>query len=866
MAVSTELGDADLELVQALLQTYQPDAAVFDEMLDEGGSIREAWRPFLQYFARLSTSERQAAAEQLARSLRDNRVTYIAQGDSQRAHRPWPLDLFPFVIAAHEWERLATGLAQRARLLNTILQDFYGDQRALREGKVPPGVVFGSPQFLRPCSRIPHKRDIHLHFLAFDVGRSPDGQWWVLGDRTEAPSGAGFALENRIVTSRCLPDLFEKQNVYRHAGFFREFNAFFLGLAEREDPLAVYLSRGPEKRTYFEHAYLARYLGFPVVQGSDLAVRANKLFLKTVEGLMPVDLVLRTVRSDMCDPLELNTESSIGVPGLLEAVRAGNVTIANTLGSGLVESAAFLSFLPGLSRYYLGEDLAIPSVATWWCGQPAERDYVLANIDRLVVRRVSATRSLLAAGGDGFVSAAGGASDVDRQQLIDDIMQRSHDFVGQESVSLSTAPVWESHGSCRAMPTVLRFYVAATANGYQVMPGALARASNQRSLASAWLAASDTTKDTWVLAQGPVDAYSLLAERDDAKVLRRGRPNLPSRAADSLFWLGRYVERADGALRLLRSLVMRLGGELGKSRHLASPERIISLLVSQKHLAARRGKRAVDAGISAVRRELWAVIFDPESRDGLATVLGHVHRNAESVRERLSVDAFRILGALTVVGPRDASAEMAADVENALEFLNTCIEHVAAFSGLVMENMTRSDGWRFLDLGRRLERIRTTIGLVLQLAARGKPEENGSLELLLELADSTMTYLNRYNSPPRLAQLIDLVFADESNPRSVIFQLETIGEHLQQLEHARAGQLLTRDRQIAIRQIGELRLIDVFAVADTESRFGTRPGLQRLCRQLEQGTEDLSNLVTHRYFSHSAPRRLGMAPGHGFDS
>ncbi|MDX1563460.1 MAG: circularly permuted type 2 ATP-grasp protein, partial [Gammaproteobacteria bacterium] len=587
------------------------------------------------------------------------------------------------------------------------------------------------------------------------------------------------------------------------------------------------------------------YLGFPVVEGSDLAVRNDRLFLKTVEGLRSVDLVLRSVRSEMCDPLELRTDSTIGVPGLLHAVRAGNVVVGNSLGSGLVESAALLSFLPGLSRYYLDQELTLPSVATWWCGQAPERDYVLKNIDQLVIRQISTTRSMLASGQDGRV--AEGELAADRQKLINQLNHRGHDFVAQESVRLSTAPVWEHGQAFRAMPTVLRFFVAATAKGYQVLPGALARASNQTSLESAWLAASDVTKDTWVLSDGPVDDYSLLAERNDAQVLRRSRPNLPSRVADSLFWLGRYVERADGALRLFRSLVMRLGGEMSSSRHLVTPERIISLLVSQKHLAARRGKRAVDAGRAAVKDELWGVLFDPESRDGLATVLGHVRRNAEAVRERLSVDAFRILDELTVVRDRGSDAAQSPDVEEALSLLNDAIQRVAAFNGLVMENMTRSDGWRFLDIGRRIERIRTTTRLIEQLTARGDPEEEGALELLLELGDSTMTYLSRYHTPPRLAQLLDLLLADDSNPRSVVFQFATIGDHLELLTRARQGQLLSEDQKIAVRLVGELKLCDVFAIADTVSRFGTRPNLQRICRQIEQGIDDMSDFVSHRY-------------------
>jgi uncharacterized circularly permuted ATP-grasp superfamily protein/uncharacterized alpha-E superfamily protein len=839
--------------VQELLKTYAPDPGRFDELMNPDGSIRPAWEPVLRFFAEQSSEERRASADRLERALRDHHVTFIAQDDTGRAHRPWPLDFFPFLISPAEWRLLENGLMQRARLLNEILTDLYGDRRILNEGRLPPGALFGTPQFLRPCSRIDLRGDCHVHFVAFDVGRSPDGRWWVLSDRTEAPSGAGYALENRIVTSRSFPDLFEEHNVQRHAGFFREFSHHFLNLAGRDEPLAVFLSRGPHKHTFFEHTYLARYLGFPVVEGSDLAVRNDRLFLKTVEGLRPVDLVMRSIRSEMCDPLELRADSSYGVPGLLQVARSGNVVIGNALGSGVVESAAFLSFLPALSRFYLGEELALPSVATWWCGQKHEHDYVVENFDRFVIRQISTTRSLLAQGQDGRVGNGGPGG---RAGLEEQLALRGHDFVAQETVTLSTAPVWMGDGTLRAVPTVLRLFVAATEDGYRVMPGGLARASLNPAPQQAWLAADDVSKDIWVLADQPVDNFVTLAGRLDPTDLRRSRANLPSRAADSLFWLGRYMERADAALRLLRCLVIRLGGEMSSSRQLVTPERIISLLIAQRHLAPRRGRRAIDEGRDAVRRELWAVIFDPESRDGLATVLNHVGRNAEAVRERLSVDAYRVLTELTDLPRKRRARTLQPDIEEALSLLNRSIQLVAAFGGLVMENMTRSFGWRFLDMGRRLERIRTTTQLLRQLTVRGDPEEDGSLELLLELADSTMTYLSRYHSRPHLPQLADLLLADETNPRSVVFQLEAVSGHLEHLARPQEGEILSRDQQIAIRLISDLKLADVFALTETVGRFGARTNLHRLCRELDKGISEMSEYVSHRYFSHTEARRL----------
>ncbi|MGD8339783.1 MAG: circularly permuted type 2 ATP-grasp protein, partial [Gammaproteobacteria bacterium] len=603
MSTPSDVFDPASELA-TLLASYAPSAGSFDELLGADGTIRPPWQPVLDSFARMTSDERKETREMAERLIRQNGVTFLATDEKGSHVRPWHLDMLPMVISSSEWQTLEAGLIQRARLLNRLLVDLYGPQRVLADRVLPPSIVFGNRQFLRPCVGINAKNDSHLLFAAFDVARSPDGRWWVLSDRSEAPSGAGFALENRVVTSRCLPELFANQNVRRQASFFRAFSDQFLSQSNRDDPVAVYLTRGPAKRTYFEQAYLARYLGYNVVEGSDLTVRDDRVFVKTVAGLKPVDLILRTIRSEMCDPLELRTDSLIGIPGLLQAARSGSVTIANSLGSGLVESDAFLSFLGNLSRYYFSEDLLLPSVATWWCGQEQERDYVLENLDRLIIRRISTTRSLLLAGRDGQVESD--ESTLDRETLAAKIRQEGHDFIGQEPLNASSSPVVGRDDAIQAAQVVVRFYVAATANGYQVMPGGLTRVVRDSSRS---YAESELSKDTWVLSDEPVDSFSLLAERQREGRLRRSGRDLPSRAADNLFWLGRYAERGEAAVRLLRSLVIRLEGEVGDTRRPVSLDRIVALLVASKHMPARRGRRVSQLGRAAVQTELWSILF-----------------------------------------------------------------------------------------------------------------------------------------------------------------------------------------------------------------------------------------------------------------
>lgn len=842
------LGGADSKL----LESYERAPARFDELLSDDGAVRARWQPLLEAFATMGDAGTKAAQDKAQRLLLENGVTFATQGD-QASSRPWRLDLFPLLIDPTEWAAIERGVTQRALLLNKLLADLYGEQRVLKEKTLPPGLVFGNPQFLRPCTSVKVRDDQHLHFVAFDLVRSADGKWWVQSDRTQAPSGAGYALENRVVSSQCLPELFAEYNVRRLASFFRAFTEKFLSMADREQPQAVYLSPGPTKQNYFEHAYLARYLGFSVVEGSDLTVRDDRVYLKTVEGLKPVDLIMRRISSELCDPLELRTDSLVGVPGLLQAARAGKVTIGNALGSGLVESDAFLSFLPALSKFYLDEELALPSVDTWWCGQDTERQYVVEHLDELVVRHVRSSRSLFSARQGGLVSP--GMTQADRDRLIREIERKGHDFLGQRPAEMSSAPVWSGTGSLKAAPVTLRVYVAATPSGYQVMPGALTRIVPTAEQRAAGFDGGDVSKDTWVLSDSPVEQFSLLAQRQANLRLHRGGRDLPSRSADSLFWLGRYTERAEGAVRLFRSLVIRLGGEMGSTRNVVSPERVVSMLIVQKHLSARRGRRVIQEGREAVERELWTILFDPECRDGLATVLGNVRRNAESVRERLSFDTFRILRDLTQVR-QPSELTPGHETGDALHLLNRLIQYLAAFNGMVAENMTRGYGWRFLDMGRRLERTRTMAQLIQQLAARGETQDDGELELLLELADSRMTYRGRYHATPQLPAVLDLLLCDDLNPRSAMYQILTLADHIANLPGAADDGMLTPDQRLVTRLATDLKLADPIELGTTTTRFDALVELDRLSRRMDRDVHELSDHIAERFFSHSSPRRV----------
>ncbi len=548
------------ERAARLVGNYRPLPGVSDELIGRDGRIRPHWQRFVQTMAELGGRELQHRFSLADRHLAESGVVLRVYGAENGDERPWPLAHVPFLIAPEEWRQLEAGLIQRARLLDAVLGDAYGEGRLAADGALPASIIAGSPEFLRPLVGSEPVGGHHLRIYAVDVGRGPDGDWWVVSDRTQAPSGAGYALENRIALAQALPDIYRAFNVERLAGFFQAFRAGLNALNRHEETRVALLTPGPLNETYFEHAYLARYLGFVLVEGEDLTVRDDTVYMRTITGLKRTDVLLRRLDADFADPLELNPASRLGVPGLAGAVRRRNVVIANALGSGVVEARAMMGFLPGLSERILGEKLILPNVDTWWCGQTLERDHVVAEFDRVVIAPALAP-TLPGILSRGPVLGAN-LSPEDKAKLIDAISRRGQDYVGQEAVTLSTTPVWRGEGEDARLeprPSILRLYVAQTADGWKVMPGGFCRISDRADARAVTLQQGGTSADVWVLSDGPVAETTLLASPDKV-ALRRATSTLPSRAAENLFWLGRYVERTEQALRVVFGAERR-GGE-----------------------------------------------------------------------------------------------------------------------------------------------------------------------------------------------------------------------------------------------------------------------------------------------------------------
>src|SRR5271169_4635284 len=540
--------------LEQFVASYRALPGIFDEMMDGDGRVRAHWRPFLGMLASLGAEEinrRFAAAD---RYLRGSGVFYRVYEDAAGIERPWPLSHIPLIIDSGEWKQLQAGLIQRAELLEAVLGDAYGPGWLTRDGRLPAALIAGNPEFLRPLVGVKPPGGSHLRLYAVDVGRGADGRWWVLSDRAQAPSGAGYAIENRLALSRAIPDIYRTTRVERVAPFFQAFQAELSALSRQDEAHLCLLTPGPMSETYFEHAYLARYLGLLLVEGEDLSVRDDGVFVRTVSGLQRTEVLLRRIDADFADPLELNAASRLGAAGLLQAVRDGKITIINSLGAGLIEARAMLAFLPALAPVVLGDELKMPNIATWWLGRADMREEMLGDLDNLVIAAASTEHLNDPRFGSEILGAKLDAAQ--RGALMQSIRDRGIDYVAQEAVTLSSMPVWRD-GRLQPRPFTLRLFIAKVGDGWQVMPGGFVRIADNVDARAVSLQHGAATADAWVLARGPVGETTLLPTAEGMPV-QRASGMLPSRAADNLFWVGRYVERAEATLRLVRAIVNRV--------------------------------------------------------------------------------------------------------------------------------------------------------------------------------------------------------------------------------------------------------------------------------------------------------------------
>ncbi|PUA29376.1 MAG: hypothetical protein B0W54_01940 [Cellvibrio sp. 79] len=812
-----------------------------DEAYDAEGKIRPYWRYLLHSLEALGQDTIEQRQKKARRILRDDGATYKIY-DEPDANQSWQLNPIPLLINSDEWNQIETGLIERAELFNVLLQDIYGERKLIRQGVIPPELLFSHQGFLRPCHgvKLPGTHQLILHGV--DLVRAPDGHMRVMADRTQAPSGAGYALENRTVMNRVFPSLFRDSHVHR-------LSLFFARLRQRLHELnpnggiarIVVLTPGTYNEAYFEHAYLANYLGFQLVQGSDLSVRNGYVWMKALDGLKRVDVILRRVDDVYCDPVELKGDSRLGVPGLLEVARMGRVAIANPLGSSVLENPALLRYLPAISRALFGRELQLPSVKSWWCGNPDDLDYVCANLKELIIKPTYRRPGLYEAYGADL-------DDTKLQAWQNRIRKNPYQFAAQEYVAGAHTPTWHQ-GKILPRASVLRTFAVASESSYAVMPGGLTRVnldtgkkiiSNQR---------GSVSKDTWVLASEPEKQISLRPV--DVQPTQESSSELPSRVVENLFWIGRYAERAESALRLLRTVFI----QTNKTEKLPDAvERALLCAVTHVTSTYPGFTSLQPALLKNPEPEMIAIILDPNRVGSVANNLTAMINSAEQVKEQLSSDTQRVINDIG-----DELAQLKNSLEpaslSALEdALAPMITTLLAFAGLVHESMTRGNGWHFMEMGRRLERALQIISSLRSLlcARFDEIEQEILIESSLMCGEALIPYRRRYQNGIRIEQGLEMIMLNPKNPRSLIYQLSQLEKHFAELPDDR--ETFSAEHKFLLEATTALKLSDVKQLAKAET--GIRTELDQLLSRLQYLITNAAKTVGQRYFDHAEGPQL----------
>ena len=833
----------------SVLEGYGAAVGTLDEMVDHNGVVRPHWSSLVRSLEELGVDELRRRQHEAARILDEDGVTYHAYEQAPHGLRSWVLDAVPVLIASSEWSIIEAGIAERAELLNVILDDLYGPRDLLRRGLIPPEIVFGHDGFLRPCDSVRLPRTQQLFSYCADLSRDPDGRWVVLADRTQTPSGFGYALENRTVTSRIFPSLYRDAQVHRLAPFFRSLRAALQEAAPAgvDDPRIVILTPGPLSETAFEHAFLASHLGYPLVEGSDLAVRGGQVWMRSLGHLEPVHVILRRVDGDFCDPLELRTDSKLGVAGLVEATRRGTVSVVNTLGSSVLENPALMAQLPSLADHLLGRPLQLASVPTWWCGDDDARRYVLAHLDELVLKPIARHPGANAVFGAELTS-------VELHSIRHRIQAAPHAWVGQQPATPSSVPTLGAAGLV-PRPSILRAFAVSRRDSYSVLPGGLTRVAPRDGVGRISNQAGAISKDTWVLASEP--------ERLTGFWLHAGPPveaadpmaSLSSRAAENLFWLGRYAERAEDTARLLRAVYDRRNDFQGSPTE-SGVEALRALLAALTHVTATYPGFVGDGAPSRLASpgpELYALVRDEARTGSLAHSIRRLLNTAYAVRDQLSNDTWLVVGALDreILVLRDPETDKQAAVQ---PILQRVMQSLLALAGLTGESMVRDLGWRFLDTGRRLERALQLTALLASTVTsrRGTATDSLVLESTLTAAESIITYRRRYRSHAQLETVLDLLLLDPDNPRSARFQLDRAADNLAALPASSPLRLREDEREV-LEAVTMLRVADTPALAAADDR-GHRGALEQFLGQLAGHLRRAGDAVDRAHFVHLRPQ------------
>lgn len=836
--------------ISQLTQGYFGAAPLLDEAFEHDGTIREHYRKVIANAEELGGPELKNRQQELLNLLKENGVTYNIYGDPNGLNRPWLLDTMPLVIRGPDWKVIEKGMKQRAYVLDKLLQDIYGERRLLKERIIPPDLIYAHSGFLRPCDGIRLPGSHQLILYAADLSRGPDDKVWLLRDRTQAPSGMGYALENRSALGRIVPELFKGHQVNGLGGFYNGLMEAFTEIAPqgKDQPRVVLLTPGPRNETYFEHAFLSSNLGFTLVQGEDLLVRDGYVWIKTVEGLEKVDIILRRIDDSFCDPLELREDSQLGVPGLLEVIRSGNVAVANPLGSGVLENHGLMAFMHSIFRYFLNEDPVFPMVATWWCGQPKELSHVLANFSDLVIKKIDRV-----GGTDTYVGSQ--MSSQQKDELIARIKAQPYRFVGQEAVNLSTSPVLMKD-KLEPRYTVMRTFLVASEEGYTIMPGGLSRCAPEKGSLIVSNQEGGISKDTWIESKQGETGPHLLHRYD----LNR-KSVLPSRAAENLFWVGRYVQRIIRISRFMR-MVLRT---MTQSSSSGESEAVKALLRTVTHLTSSYPGFMDDEEMPLAKKfdAMHQLFCDADFPGSIVSNANSLLRATYAVRDKWTVDNWKIIDDIDTI-KRKLDALESKDVRHIFSLSDQLNRALLSFVEMNRQSLYRGEGWMMYRIGQLVEEVQVELTQYRSLLTF-EFEENVEFQILEALLTSNQN-LSNYRSVYRTyfdtAPAIDLLFFNRRNPISILMQLEQLLEYVEQLP------LAENDKEVpnlAFECYSMVRLSSLKPLLVTDPQTTFRSGLDQFCGDLLDKVGKLSMKLSAQYFRHSTYHQQGVTTGFEFE-
>lgn len=833
--------------LQDLLRGYGKDERPADEIWANQRQALPNWEHLLSQIQQLGPEELNNRRLEIERVLADNGVSYNFFENEAARTRNWQLDPIPFIIAPEVWTSIQEGIRQRVQLMNLIFKDLYGPRKLLQAGILPADLIFSDPQFLRACDQIKFPGEQALLQYAADISRSPDGQLWVIGDRTQAPSGMAYTLENRVAMARALPEFFAKARVKKLVPYYQLWRNCLKGAAQNvAEPLVAILTPGPYSATYFEHTFMAALQGFELVQGQDLMVKDGFLWMKTLSGLEKIDVLIRHVDDRYCDPLTLKPDSQLGVAGLLEVIRKGNVRLANPLGSGILENPGLMAFMPAICKYFLDEPLKLPNIASWWCGQESERAYVLEHMDQLVIKdlyRLDGKRTLF-----GWK-----LSKAEQQQYAEKIKRYPFRFVGQEQAIFSTSPSWNA-SFLEPRRTVFRCFATSGGSNYHIMPGGLTRSAPEAGNSHVSNRSGGMGKDTWVISSKKEQPIRFKMDRALPGGNYKPLADLPSRTGEQLFWMGRYLSRVKYTARLLRIILRRQSeiqnfeDPLDETTYSVLLQGLTHITMTYPGFVGEKGK----GNLAKPEQELEDLLKNKNRSGSLAFSITGLKNSGVALRNRWSPDTWRMLDQLTQHWEKWC-LENTKEQRTARSQLDKLLIHCAALQGFVLESLSVEEGRPLLDIGVQLEKAMLQAALMRSFLGTKKEleVEQELMEAILITSESLSSYRHRYRGELRLEGLLSLVLLDDSYPQALNYSVNRTRENLAILPSTLNKQSLRTDEKHLLKVHSALQLSEVAHLLQTEGDTHLRKELDLLLGQTYTNLSEAASTIHFTFFSHS---------------